>query len=89
MKLAAGETVAKALTIQVPDKDGAMGPYKKSDFKYDVKSGSLPCSDFVRREVLYPDYGLVVSHGGLCNLNLQTAVCFYQGGDCSARYTVY
>ena len=27
--------------IQVPDKDGAMGPYKKSDFKYDVKSGFL------------------------------------------------
>ena len=35
------KTVAEALTVQVPDKDGAMGPYKKSDFKYDVKSGFL------------------------------------------------
>ena len=34
-------TVADALAVQVPDKDGAMGPYKKSDFKYDVKSGFL------------------------------------------------
>ena len=41
MKLVAGKTVTEALTVQVPDKDGAMGPYKKSDFKYDVKSGFL------------------------------------------------
>ena len=41
VKLVAGKSVADALTIQVPDKDGAMGPYKKSDFKYDVKSGFL------------------------------------------------
>ena len=41
VKLVAGKSVADALTAQVPDKDGAMGPYKKSDFKYDVKSGFL------------------------------------------------
>ena len=41
VKLVAGKSVADALTVQVPDKDGAMGPYKKSDFKYDVKSGFL------------------------------------------------
>ena len=41
VKLAAGKTVAEALTLQVPDKDGAMGSYKKGDFKYDVKSGFL------------------------------------------------
>ena len=41
MKLVAGKSVADALTVQVPDKDGAMGPYKKCDFKYDVKSGFL------------------------------------------------
>ena len=41
VKLVAGKSVADALTVQVPDKDGAMGPYKKRDFKYDVKSGFL------------------------------------------------
>ena len=41
VKLVTGKSVADALTVQVPDKDGAMGPYKKSDFKYDVKSGFL------------------------------------------------
>ena len=41
VKLVTGKSLADALTVQVPDKDGAMGPYKKSDFKYDVKSGFL------------------------------------------------
>ena len=47
-------------------------------------------SDFVRRKVPYPDYGLVVSHGGLYNLKFEFANCrgFYQGGDCNTRYTV-
>ena len=41
VKSVTGKTVSEALTVQVPDKYGAMGPYKKSDFKYDVQSGFL------------------------------------------------
>ena len=41
VKMAVGKTVEAALKMQVPDKDGDMVRYKKSDFKYDVKAGFL------------------------------------------------
>ena len=38
---AVGKTVEAALKMQVPDKDGDMVRYKKSDFQYDVKAGFI------------------------------------------------
>ena len=39
--MAVGKTVEAALKMEVPNKDGDMVRYKKSDFKYDVKAGFL------------------------------------------------
>ena len=39
VKMAVGKTVEAALKMQVPDKDGDLVRYTKSDFKYDAKAG--------------------------------------------------
>ena len=41
VKLFDGKTVDKVIGMQVPNLRGDMLPYKKSDFKYDVKAGFL------------------------------------------------
>ena len=41
VQLVTGKTVAQALKLQVPDKNGDMTEYKKKDLKYDVKAGFL------------------------------------------------
>ena len=41
VKLLDGKTVDKVIGMQVPNLRGDMVPYKKSDFKYDVKAGFL------------------------------------------------
>ena len=39
--MVAGKTILKPMKTQVPDKDGNMGKYKKTDFKYDVAAGFI------------------------------------------------